>query len=209
MNSDQYYYFYVTPAGYWVLDADFVESALSKVSTYQNGQTIAAAWKSTLKTDGNGSIVLGFPKTLKLYQLFLFQVPICDAKNQAEFKVPKEYWPGYSALVKSARAGDSLLTSLQYRSAIASYEKILSDPAQKIFPEYSSVKSSRTKSFGELNLVNQSAFESIVANSDLPLKDKVFKIDSVKPSLKYVADSLPNMDFGIGSLDTARCPHTG
>ncbi len=206
VNSDQYYYFYVTPAADWVLDADFVESALSKVSTYQNGQTIAAAWKSTLKTDGNGSIVLGFPKTLKLYQLFLFQVPIGDAKNQAEFKVPKEYWPGYSALVKNRRAGDSLLTSLQYRSAIASYEKILSDPAQKIFPEYSSVKSSRTKSFGELNLVNQSAFESIVANSDLPLKDKVFKIDSVKPSLKYVADSLPNMDFGIGSLDTAVAP---
>lgn len=206
VNSDQYYYFYVAPAEDWVLDADFAENELSKVSVYQNGQTIAAAWKSTLKTNGNGSIVLGFPKTLKLYQLFLFQVPIGDAKNQAEFKVPKEYWPGYSALVKNRRTGDSLLTAFQYRGAIGSYEKILADPMQKIFPEYSEVKNSRTKSFGGLSIANQSVFESIVANTDLSLKDKVFKVDSMKPSLKYVVDSMPNTDFGIGSLDTTIAP---
>ena len=111
VNSDQFYYFFFTPAGDWVLDADFVESELSKVSVYQNGQTISAAWKSMLKTNGNGSIVIGFPKTLKLYQLFLFQIPIGDAKNQIEFKVPKEYWPGYSAFFKNRRTGDSLFDS--------------------------------------------------------------------------------------------------
>ncbi|MFZ1978997.1 MAG: tetratricopeptide repeat protein, partial [Bacteroidota bacterium] len=206
VNGDQYYYFYVTPAGDWVLDADFVESELTKLSVYQNGQTINAAWKSTLKTNGNGSLVIGFPKTLKLYQLFLFQIPIGDAKNQIEYKVPKEYWPGYSAFLKNRRVGDSMFAEFQYRDAITAYEKILADPTLKIFSEYGEIRNSRTKSFGELSLIDESAFESIVANIDISLKDKVFKIDSVKPLMKYVVDSLPNADFGIGSLDTSVAP---
>ena len=41
---------------------------------------------------------------------------------------------------------------------------------------------------------------------DISQKNKVLKVDSVKPLLKFVVDSLPNADFGIGSLDTSVAP---
>jgi tetratricopeptide (TPR) repeat protein len=210
INNDQYYYFFVSPAGDWVLDADFATNDLSKINIYQNGQTIPMAWKGEVNASDNGSIVLGFPKSLKLHQLFLFQIPVEEnAKNQIEYKVPKEYWPGYSALLKNRKAGDSLMTALQYRAAITAYERILVDPGEKTFPEYNEIKDSRIKAFSELNTANQAAFESILANNDLTLKDKLLKVDSVRPLLKYVVDSLPNANFGIGSLDLNVAPILG
>ena len=55
VNSDQYYYFYVAPAEDWVLDADFAESELSKVSVSSSnisanmGRSAASLMRCSIK----------------------------------------------------------------------------------------------------------------------------------------------------------------
>ena len=99
VNTGQYLYFLVSPVGDWQLDADVVTENISKINIYQNEKKIPIAWKGEIISGGNNSLLLGFPKTVRPHQVFLFQCLLDEATSQAEFKIPIELWPGYSTVM--------------------------------------------------------------------------------------------------------------
>ena len=142
VNSGQYSYFLVTPVEDWKLDQDFVKDELSKVNIYQNEKKIPIEWKGELISEGNNSVLLGFPKTFVINLLFLFQCPIDETMNQAEFKVPQEFWPGFTMVSDLAKQAEIAADAKNFISAIRSYDKILSNADFKIlFNSFSPYKS--------------------------------------------------------------------
>ena len=98
---------------------------------------------------GNNAILLGFPKTLKLNLLFLFQCPLDGATNQIEFKVPQEFWPGFTTMNNLAKKAENPNAAKHFKSAIDLYEQILVDANYKIFTQYDEYKSKRTQAFND------------------------------------------------------------
>lgn len=202
VNGGEYYYFFVKPAGEWRLDADFVAEELSKVTIYQDGQTYAIAWKSPLLATDNGAVILGFPKALKIYQLFLFQCPLSDGVSQSEFSVPQIYWPGYSLVQTNLEMASRFLTSRQPRFAIWHYDQIVSNGALKIFPQFDSIKTLRVAAFEALWNDSKQTYEVLMASDiRMNLKEAIAQLDSYKPSLQYILDSLPRPQWGISALE--------
>jgi len=206
VSDGQYYFFLITPAGDWELNADFVKEQLAKVNIYQNEKKEPIAWTGEIISGAPNSILIGFPKTVKLNQLFLFQCPIDDAMSQVEFKVPQEFWPGYTAVNDLAKQAEAAATARQFMPAISSYEQILGNANFKIFTQYDEYKSKRIRCFGDFYNETSSAFQGVVANAQLDLKARIALVDGFKPTFKYILDSLPRAEWNIGSLDTAVAP---
>ncbi len=206
VNSGQYFYFLVTSVEDWQLDQDFIKDQLSRVNIYQDEKKIPIAWKGELIAGGNNSILLGFPKTFKLNLLFLFQCPIDEATNQVEFKVPQEFWPGFTIVSDLAKQAETAVVAKRFKSAIGSYEQILSDANYKIFTLYDEYKSKRTQCFEDLYNETSASFQSAAANVQTDLKSRIALVDGLKPTFKYILDSLPRIEWNVGSLDTAVAP---
>jgi tetratricopeptide (TPR) repeat protein len=206
VNAGQYYFFLIAPAGDWVLDADFVKEQLGKVTVYQNEKKEPIAWNGEIIAGGNNSILVGFAKTIKLNQLFLFQCPIDDAMSQVEFKVPQEFWPGFTLVNDLAKQAETAGTARRYKSAITSYEQILANATLKIFAQYDEYKSKRTQCFDNFYNETSAAFQAAAANAQMDLKARIALVDGFKPTFKYILDSLPRAEWNIGSLDTAVAP---
>ncbi len=207
VNSGPYYYFLVKPAGNWTLDADIVNENLTKVEIYQNERKIPLAWKGELIISGEStSILIGFPKMVKLNQLFLFQCPVGDATSQAEFQIPQEFWPGYSTITELLKQGDALAASSQFKTAIEVYEQILTNNNLQIFPHYDEAKIKRINCFSSLYNETQSSFQKISLDDQLELKSRITQIEAIRPTIKYIIDSLPRAEWGIGSLDPIVLP---
>ncbi|RPI04997.1 MAG: hypothetical protein EHM64_08030 [Ignavibacteriae bacterium] len=206
VNSGPYTYFMVTPAEDWQLDQDFVKEELSKVNIYQDEKKIPIAWKGELIAGGNNSILLGFSKTFKLHLLFLFQCPTEEAMHQVEFKVPQEFWPGYSTMSELTRQAEAAIAANNFKKAIGSYEQILANENLKIFAQYDELKSKRTFCFSEYYNETAAAFQSSAASPQTDLKMRIAQMDGFKPTFKYIIDSLPRAEWNIGSLDTAVAP---
>ncbi len=155
INAGQYFYFLCKPAGDWKIDADAVKDDISKLTVYQNEQKFQIAWKSDVLTEGTAtSILIGFPKTIKLHQLFLIQAQVGDAMSQGEFKVPQEYWPGYSLVTDLTNQGDRLFGGRQYREAAGTFERILENTSLQIFPQFSDARDKRTRAYDAFLGVN-------------------------------------------------------
>ena len=206
VNDGQYYYFLITPAGDWELNADFVKEYLSKVNIYQNEKKEPIAWTGELIAGTPNSILIGFPKTIKLNQLFLFQCPVDETTNQVEFKVPQDFWPGFTTVNDLAKQAETAATAQHFKSAITTYEQILGNADYKIFAQYHDYKSKRTRCFDAYYNETSTAFHTAVANGQLDLKSRIALLDGFKPTFKYILDSLPRADWNIGSLDTAVAP---
>lgn len=206
VNGGQYYYFLITPAGDWQLDADFVKEYLSKVNIYQNEKKEGIAWNGELISGGNNSILLGFPKTIKLNQLFLLQCPIDDAISQVEFKVSQDFWPGFTIVNDLAKQAETAAAAKHFRIAIGSYEQVLSNVDYKIFTQYDEFKSKRTLCFSDYYNETSTLFQSAAANTQMDLKSRIALVGGFKPTFKYILDSLPRAEWNIGSLDTAVVP---
>jgi hypothetical protein len=206
INSGQYYYFLITPVEDWQLDQDFVKDELSKVSIYQNEKNVLIAWKGELITGEKISILIGFPKTIKLNQLFLFQCPIDEAMSQKEFNVPREYWPGFTTLNDIAKQAETAATSKHFKSAISLYEQILGNADFKIFSQYNEYKSKRTRCFDDFYKETSDSFQAATTNEKIDLKSRIALVDGFKPTFKYILDSLPRAEWNVGSLDTAVAP---
>lgn len=202
VNSSEFYYFTITPAGDWKLDADFVNENISKISIYQDGQTFPMQWKSQILAAGSGAIVVGFSKSLKLYQLFLFQCQIDETVSQVEMSVPQEYWPGYTSFVVNMNAGKQQSDAKQYRTAIWYFEKIVAEQSLKIFPQYEEVKKLRLEAYENILQTTVNNFQ-VLMQSDVTanLKGTIQEIEGYKPHIQYVIDSLPRPAWGISSLD--------
>ncbi|MCX7983925.1 MAG: tetratricopeptide repeat protein [Bacteroidetes bacterium] len=202
VNSGEYYYFYATPVGDWKLEPEFVDENLSKVSIYQDGQTYPIMWRSQVFTIGNGGVVLGFSKSLKLYKLFLFQCPIEETVNQVEVSIPQEYWPGYTFLIMNIESGKQFSAAKQYRQALWYFEKIVADQNLKIFPQFDEVKNIRVELYENIVKSTMVEFENLMRTDiNATLKNAIAQIDTYKPTIQFVIDSLPRPTWGISSLD--------
>ena len=206
VNSGQYYYFLLTPVEEWQFDADFVNEDLSKVNIYQNEKKIPIAWKGELILGEKISILFGFPKTVKLNQLFLFQCPVDEVTSQVEFNVPTEFWPGYTHLTNLTKQAEAAASAKQFRSAIGLYEQILGSASFKIFSQYDENKSKRTQCFDNYYKETFAAFQTVATNAQLDLKSRIAMVDGFKPTFKFILDSLPRPEWNIGPLDTAVAP---
>ena len=206
VNGGQYYYFLITPAGDWQLDVDFVKEYIGKVNIYQNEKKEAIAWTGELVAGGNNSVLLGFPKTIKLHQLFLFQCPIDDAISQVECKVPQEFWPGFTTVNDYAKQAEAATAAKRFRSAIGSYEQIIGNVDFKIFIQYDEYKSKRTQCFNGYYNETSASYQAVASNTQMDLKSRIALVDGLKPAFKYILDSLPRAEWNIGSLDTSVAP---
>ena len=206
VNNGQYVYFLVSPVEDWQLDQDFIKDELSKVNIYQNEKKIPIAWKGELISGGNNSVLLGFQKTFELNLLFLFQCPMDDAMNQVEFKVPQEFWPGFTTMTDFAKQAESAATARRFKSAIGSYEQILGNTDFKIFAQYNEYKSKRTQCFEDYYNETSSSYQAVATNTQMDLKSRITQVDAFKPIFKYIVDSLPRLEWNIGSLDTIIAP---
>ncbi len=207
VNAGQYTYFICKPVGDWKIDADFLKDDLAKLMIYQSEQKFQIAWKGDIVVEGAvTSILIGFPKTVKLNQLFLFQYPLGTGMSQAEVKVPQDLWPGFALLNQLNKQAEDASNAKQFKTAIGTYEMILSNPDLQIFPLYSDVKSNRTKVFDGFYTDTWTSFQGVVGNAQMELKEKIGQIDRFKPMFQFFIDSLPRAVWGVGALDVAVSP---
>jgi tetratricopeptide (TPR) repeat protein len=205
VNSGDYFYFLISPAGDWQIKPDFVKEELSKIYILQNGNKIPLAWKGDLTAEGNGSILFGFTKTVKLNLPFSFQYPTDEAINQADLKVPLELWPGYATIISLAKDAEAAASLLQFRSSIGLYEQILGDTSLQIFPQYNEIKKKRTQCFDGFYNQTYLSFQSASA-SQIDIRSRISLISDFRPAIKFIIDSLPRAEWAISPLDTAIAP---
>jgi tetratricopeptide (TPR) repeat protein len=206
VNSGRYYYFLVSPVEDWQLDQSFVKDELSNLNVYQNENKTSSVWIGELISGGNNSVLFGFPKTFNLHLLFLFQCSIDETMNQAEFKVPQEFWPGFTMVSDLAKQAEIAADAKNFMSAIRSYDKILGNADFKIFSAYEEYKSKRTQCFHDYYINTSASFLAAAANTQQDIKSRIAYMDTIKPVLKYILDSLPRPEWNVGSLDTAVAP---
>jgi tetratricopeptide (TPR) repeat protein len=206
VNNGPYYYFLVTPVGDWQLDPDAVADNLAHIEIYQNEKKNAITWKGEIISGGNNSIILGFPKTISLNQVFLFQCPLGESTSQVEFKVQQELWPGFTTIVDITKQADAAVSGKQYKSAIGLYEQILSSTGLRIFPQYDESKIRRTQSFAGFLTETMTGFQTAATNTQIDLKTRISTVVGFQPTFRFIIDSLPRADWNIGSLDANVAP---
>lgn len=200
VNEGQYFYFLVTPAGDWALDADIVRENLSGLQIYQDNETYPIAWKGEILVGPPTTILLGYAKEIKLNRLFLLQIKVDEKTSQAEMSVPREYWPGYSYVVGKAREMADAMNAGDVRHAISIAEEVIPRTELSIFPQYEQLKAVRTTAFRmHLDAVDTEFQQAVTGPEDL--KTKMSSVESFRPRFQFVIDSLPRADWGIGSLD--------
>ncbi len=206
VNAGQYIYFLVTPVDDWQLDPDAVTENISKIDIYQNERKISIAWKGEIIAGGNNFLLIGYPKTFRLNQAFLFQCPLDEAVSQIEFKLPMELWPGYSTVVDLTKQADEAALAKQFKTAIGLYEQILGNAGLQIFPQYDGSKNKRTQCFNGSYNETSNSFQAAATNAQLDLKARIALVDGFKPTFKYILDSLPRSEWNIGTLDPTIAP---
>ncbi len=200
VNAGQYYYFLVKPAGDWAIDADIVRENLAGLQIYQDNNTHAIAWKGDILVGPPTTILLGFPKDVKLNRLFLVQLKVGEKTSQAEMSVPREYWPGYTFIIDKAREMADAMNASQVMDAITIAGQVIPRTELTIFPQYEQIKAVRTTAFRmHLDAVDAEFTQVIAAPGDI--KTKMATVEGFRPRFEFVVDSLPRADWGIGSLD--------
>lgn len=207
VNAGQYYVFLFRPAGDWTLDADFVQEELPKLILLQNNQTLQIGWKTDIVIDSTGtSILVGYPKDLKLHQPFAVQFGLDGASSKADLSLPQEYWPGYSALTQILQAADNAIAEKKYRDAIALYERLMRADSLQIFPQWKELRERRARCFENVVSETWSAFLSTTRMPSTPLKERISQIDQLTPQVQFVVDSLPSTPLRINAADSSVKP---
>lgn len=204
-NAGPHYFFRVQPTADWKIEEDFVKEYLSTLVVYQNGEKHAIVWKGTLMGGPPTWLVLGFPKTFKLHQSFLFQVTSDDKTYQAELSVPTSLWPGYTILTQAYGEATAALARGDHRGAIAASESIIANPSLNIFAQYEEARSLRTQAFSAYLGVVSQQFQQTLADTGA-LKGKIARVENYRPLFQFVIDSLPRASLNIGSLDPTVYP---
>lgn len=204
VNAGQYYYFLFYPTGGWVLDADFVQEEMPNLTLQQNSQTLPIRWKSDLRADSAGtSIVVGFPKDLKLHHPFAVLFGLNGDSSKADMKVPQEYWPGYTALTDALKGADKAVSEKRYRDAIAIYEHLMRTDSLQVFPRCSELKDRRTQCFDSYIIETLSTFWAATRGTTSTLKSKISRIDLLKAQFQFAVDSLPNPSLKVAAEEAS------
>ena len=209
VNSGRYFYFAVSPVEDWQLDQSFIKDELSNINVYQNENKIPIAWIGELISGGNNSVLLGFPKTFNLHHLFLFQHSNDETMNQAEFKVPEVFWPGFTIMNDLAKQAEIATDAKHFMSAIHSYDKITGNADFKIFNKYEEYTLKRIQCFNDYYITTSASFQATAANAQQDVKSRIAIMDTIMPVFKYILDSLPRSEWNIGSLDSTVAPILG
>jgi hypothetical protein len=141
VNEAEQYFFLCSPVGDWKIDADFVTENLSGIGIIQEGQTIA------IESSGDiieGTILLGFPKTIRIHEPLQFVIRDGDSLFRGEMTVPMELWPGASTYEELERQVKDAIASSNNRNAIVVCEKLLENQNYAIFPTFESMRGQRT-----------------------------------------------------------------
>ena len=209
VNAGKYFYFLCKTVGDWTFDADFVKDNLPKLAVQQGDQNLRVIWKEELPKDGSKTLAVGFSKSLQLHQPFMVKMEIGDEPNEQEFRVPEDYWPGYSLLTSLCSRAESLANVKQFKEAIHVYERILQSNELKIFPRFGKISKSRSQQFGNFFDETLHSFVTTVSLSTLAPRDKMNQIDAMTPEFLYVVDSLPNLTYQVSSSDSGVSSLTG
>ena len=200
VNAGECYYFLFSAVGEWALDADFVKEEIPKLTVVQNDRTIQIGWKSDFGTDSTAaSILIGFPKELKLHLPFSIQFAINGDSSKAEITVPQEYWPGYSALTGALKDAAKAATDKRYRDAIAIYERLMLTDSLRIFSQFNELKDRRTQCFDGYVNETWAAFQTTSRGTTPTLKEKISGVDQIKPLFQFAVDSLPSALLKVAS----------
>jgi tetratricopeptide (TPR) repeat protein len=206
VNSGEYFYFLVMPLEDWQLDEDFAKEELSKISIYQDGNKISLAWNSDLIKGENNAMLLGFSKTFKFNLPFSFQYPIDEVMNQAGYTVPQELWPGFTTITDLINQAETATAAKQFKSAIGFYGQILENKNLQIFPQYEESKKKRIQCFNSFHNETSLSFQAAATNAQIDLNSRIALMDKFKPNFKMILDSLPRVEWNMGSLDSAIVP---
>ncbi|MBM4168790.1 MAG: tetratricopeptide repeat protein [Ignavibacteria bacterium] len=196
VNAHAQYYFLIRPVGGWLPDAGFVKDDVPKLSLYQNQKEFPILSRSEMLL-ADSSILLGFSKELKINEQFLVQFRIDQLVNQIEFKVPMELWPGYATFDRLTTKASTEYSSGAFRAAIATYATALKNDSLKIFPGYAELKDQRSRVFESFLARHESALYGSAGDVMLDLKQRIRAVDSLRPFIQYVVDSLPDPSLGI------------
>ena len=118
--------------------------------------------------------------------------------SQAEFKVPQEFWPGFTMVTDLAKQAEIATDAKHFMLAISSYDKILGNTNFKMFTKYDQYKSKRIRCFNDYYSETSISFQAAATNAQLELKSRIALMDSIKPVFKYILDSLPRSEWNVG-----------
>jgi tetratricopeptide (TPR) repeat protein len=206
VNSGEYFYFLVTTVEDWQLDEDFAKEELIKINISQYDKKLSMAWKSDLIIGGKNSILLGFPKTFNVSFPFFIQYPIDDIANKVEFSIPQELWPGFTSITELIKQAEAAMDAKKFKLAIGFYEQIIGNTNLQIFPQYEKSKKNRIQCFDSLHHETSLSFQTAATDPQLDLNSRIALMDGFKPIFKMILDSLPRIEWNIGSLDSTVAP---
>ncbi len=203
VNAGQFYYFECLPVGNWKLDPEFVGENLSRLTVEQETLREFMSYSSGIRTEGDStSILIGFPRTLKIQEPFLFKIRVGDVQYQVQFSVPIEYWTGYETIENLSISAEKALASSNFREAISIYNSIITNNALQIFPQQAESKLKIIKTFQAYLDDNTTAFQALKDSAQLDPNVRIAKVAQFRPVFMYVIDSLPSLRFELAPLDS-------
>jgi Tfp pilus assembly protein PilF len=204
VNGGPNYFFIFRPVGEWVLDADFVKDELTKLTLQQDTQVVQIVWKEEILGDSTASsILIGFPKELKIHRPFEARFQLADSAAQGTFDIPQEYWPGYPLLTSTLQSIDQAATGKHYRDAIACCGQALQSEELQIFPQVKDLRDRRTHIFEAMHTESAMLLASVNAPDKRGLKEKIAQLDEIKPVFQYILDSLTSVPLNVAATDSA------
>lgn len=203
VNAGPYYFFQFHPVGDWPIDGDFVQEELPKLLLVQNNQSFQISWKSDVFTDSaGGSIVVGYPKDLKINLPFSVQFGLDGTASKADLIIPQKYWPGYSALMNALKDAADDVSEKKYKDAIVVYERLMRADSLIIFPQTKDLASRRSQCFDGVIADMWSSFMTTYRTAASSPKEKISLIDMLTPQAQFVIDSLPSVQLKVSPTDS-------
>ncbi len=204
VNEGKFYYFECLPIGGWKLDADFVTEILSKLTVVQNGFRETPGYTGDLQTESDTtSIQIGFSKSLKIQEPFLFRIQLGDVQNQVQCTVAKEYWPGYETITSLSLNAEKNLAANRFPEAISYYRAIVANSAFQMFPQQTEAKLRLIKTFQTFLDANTSAFQSTKDSAQLDPGERISKLGRFRSQFMFVIDSLSPLRFDLAPYDSS------
>ena len=203
VNAGPFYYFECLPVGGWEFDQDFVKDILSRISVEQNTLHVSAGYVSDITQEGgSSSVVIGFSKSVKIQDPFLFRVQSGDVQYQGQFTIPVEFWPGYEIIENLYQNAERALAANRFREAISFLDAIIANDAYQVFPQRAKSQTRIVETFQAYLDATTSAFQLLKDTAGLDPRKRIARIAQFRPMYMFVVDSLPPLQFKLGSLDS-------
>lgn len=202
VNAHALYYFLLKPEGDWLPDEDFRTSLAPTLRILQGDVRFDLATMDEA-TAGDSSLILGFPKDLRLSVPFQFSIGTEDEIYSAPFDVPTNFWPGYARLETLLTAAQESRRAGKHRLAVASIDSALMDPSLQEFPQLTDLREARTTLVTTVATNAWARLDSALASPQMSLEQKITVADSAASDLRFAADSLQASSLGIRSAEPA------